>query len=624
MIAGGECTGCQKKRSPLQRRAISQAEPAEVPPIVYEVLNSPGQPLDSASRIFMESRFQRDFSHVRVHTNTKAAESAQAVNALAYTVGRNVVFGSGYYAPHTTEGQMLLGHELTHVIQQQGHTQLPLTIGNESDRYEAEADRNANLTLSKSSISTLNTAILQRQSVTLRSGRAVGIDPASNVREEVLQTMDRLHLLWSISNADYNIEYPLVFALPAGSRVSATLIPRTIAAIRRNEEAVIHRDVVRHFLGLNFSDNVGRGQQNNKVDILSLQTRLRALGFLAAADFTSENSAVSALSTGRVAESNISRTLAALSSMKIAIAAGKTGWAAIHADEQEAGGDRFGGRTFEIGQFSVFIPRGVPQGINKVHIFFSPGDVQGESGLNAVLTHGLRGASDSSEWILIGVPGAEPGFVTISTTEIQTCLATVGRSTSINSLRLSAHSRGYRGLRETIRTHLINSSLVERVVILDANYASIATVLQSSGIPASRVIAYDVGTGRLPMPGSRTISLSPPCMRAIGYSRLIQDAMMTRPSLVIPSVIRSQLLTLPARGCFTTSTTLTGCQVNINDFCQRNRTQVNAIIRQENHPTNGLKQFLDQNDLVRFGQVFSAGIYSHHFFVSEIAHEITD
>jgi len=68
----------------------------------------------------MEPRFGHDFSQVRVHTNAKVAESARAVNALAYTVGRDVVFGVGQYAPTTSAGQRLLAHELTHVVQQQG------------------------------------------------------------------------------------------------------------------------------------------------------------------------------------------------------------------------------------------------------------------------------------------------------------------------------------------------------------------------------------------------------------------------------------------------------------------------------------------------------------------------
>lgn len=89
------------------------------PPIVNEVLNSgTGQALDGATRSIMEPRFGHDFSKVRVHTDDRAAESTQAVNALAYTVGRDVVFGTGQYIPETHEGKWLLAHELTHVVQQ--------------------------------------------------------------------------------------------------------------------------------------------------------------------------------------------------------------------------------------------------------------------------------------------------------------------------------------------------------------------------------------------------------------------------------------------------------------------------------------------------------------------------
>src|SRR5258708_11313667 len=69
-----------------------------VPPIVHEVLNSSGQPLDASTRAFMEPRFGHDFSRVRVHSDPRATDSAREVNALAYTVGRDVVFGPRQYA----------------------------------------------------------------------------------------------------------------------------------------------------------------------------------------------------------------------------------------------------------------------------------------------------------------------------------------------------------------------------------------------------------------------------------------------------------------------------------------------------------------------------------------------
>lgn len=90
----------------------------EAPPVVHNVLHSPGQPLDPETRTFMESRFRHDFSRVKIHADGQAAESAQAVNARAFTVGQNVVFDSGQYQPRSLQGQRLLAHELTHVIHQ--------------------------------------------------------------------------------------------------------------------------------------------------------------------------------------------------------------------------------------------------------------------------------------------------------------------------------------------------------------------------------------------------------------------------------------------------------------------------------------------------------------------------
>jgi hypothetical protein len=115
---GGECEQCKKKQTSLQRKSTGHAALAAVPPIVNTVLSSPGRPLDASARAYMEPRFGHDFSQVRVHTDAQAAESTRAVRALAYTVGRDIVFGSGHYVPHSSAGKRLLAHELTHVVQQ--------------------------------------------------------------------------------------------------------------------------------------------------------------------------------------------------------------------------------------------------------------------------------------------------------------------------------------------------------------------------------------------------------------------------------------------------------------------------------------------------------------------------
>lgn len=112
-------SGSSSPPAVAQRAATSGARgPMTAPPIVHDVLNSPGQPLDAATRSFFESRFGHDFSRVRVHTDEWAAESAHTVTAMAYTVGRDMVFGSGQYAPQRTAGRHLIAHELAHVVQQ--------------------------------------------------------------------------------------------------------------------------------------------------------------------------------------------------------------------------------------------------------------------------------------------------------------------------------------------------------------------------------------------------------------------------------------------------------------------------------------------------------------------------
>jgi hypothetical protein len=129
---GGACPNCQAEQQDqeqvrLQTKRVQASDTGQIaaPPIVHEVLRSPGQPLDPATHFFMEQRFGHDFSLVRVHSDADAEQSARNVNANAYTVGRDIVFARGQYAPHTTDGRKLLAHELTHVVQQGNGTSLP-------------------------------------------------------------------------------------------------------------------------------------------------------------------------------------------------------------------------------------------------------------------------------------------------------------------------------------------------------------------------------------------------------------------------------------------------------------------------------------------------------------------
>jgi len=169
--ATGECEECRKRK--LQRSATYHVGPTTVAPIVHDVLRSSGQALDANTRAFMGAHFgdapvrpienarmqnqltlspaddeyeraadaratqvmqtreasrlhRFDFGGVRIHADSRAAESARAMNALAYTVGRDVVFGPGQYAPATEGGRRLIAHELTHVLQQRGLSSSPV------------------------------------------------------------------------------------------------------------------------------------------------------------------------------------------------------------------------------------------------------------------------------------------------------------------------------------------------------------------------------------------------------------------------------------------------------------------------------------------------------------------
>lgn len=142
---GGECAACKAKR-------LGQA-----PSLVGETLGEAGRPLEPATRADFERATGHDFGYVRVHTDERAARSAKAVGAHAYTVGRDVVFGADRYDPGSEAGRQLLAHELTHVRQQAGATSTgPLRVV-DAPAAEAEADRAARTVTSRMPVA------LQRQ-----------------------------------------------------------------------------------------------------------------------------------------------------------------------------------------------------------------------------------------------------------------------------------------------------------------------------------------------------------------------------------------------------------------------------------------------------------------------------
>ena len=127
---GGSCEQCKASQSeeerPLLQRQTStaatarNAAPGNAPPVVDDVLRSPGEPLDANTRQFMEGRLGQDFSSVRIHRDGQADEASASLGARAFTVGDHVAFRHGDYSPASPSGRSLLAHELTHVVQQRG------------------------------------------------------------------------------------------------------------------------------------------------------------------------------------------------------------------------------------------------------------------------------------------------------------------------------------------------------------------------------------------------------------------------------------------------------------------------------------------------------------------------
>jgi hypothetical protein len=128
-----KCTHCEEEEKKMQRKEMNDAKTTADNNLENYVgnLNSTGQPLPNEVSNFYEPRFGYDFSNVKIHTNNVAAKSAESINALAYTSGNNIVFNKGQYSPNTESGKRLLGHELTHVVQQSSNASTSINKKNE-------------------------------------------------------------------------------------------------------------------------------------------------------------------------------------------------------------------------------------------------------------------------------------------------------------------------------------------------------------------------------------------------------------------------------------------------------------------------------------------------------------
>jgi len=112
----------EEKEEMLQAKSTEDATPEVSNDLESQIntIKGGGRPLAESERAYFEPRFGVDFNRVRVHTDTRAADSARELNARAFTLGKDVVFGAGEYAPGASEERRLMAHELTHVVQQSG------------------------------------------------------------------------------------------------------------------------------------------------------------------------------------------------------------------------------------------------------------------------------------------------------------------------------------------------------------------------------------------------------------------------------------------------------------------------------------------------------------------------
>jgi len=206
---------------------------------------------------------------------------------------------------------------------------------------------------------------------------------------------------------------------------------------------------------------------------------------------------------------------------------------------------------------------------------------------------------------------------------IRRCLERVGRSPNIDALRLSAHSRGGCGLAKTMASAGLITGPIDRITFLDCGEFFSAATVAGFKARGAGVVHYRVNNKNAVI-GADVRNLPSECMRAIGYCRLIDDAREVRPGIAVPSPVAAQLLPLPPRSSFSSRATPPSGKTPIGDFCKTNSAAVGRILKQENDTRSGLLEFMLGEGLLRGLRRFPPGIYSHHLFVSEIAHELVD
>ncbi|HJV61278.1 MAG TPA: DUF4157 domain-containing protein [Albitalea sp.] len=284
----GSARGAAAKKAPSLRQAQGGQggalheetedfdEDDAVPASVREALGEPGQPLDVPLRRDFEHRLGRDFSQVRVHTGTRAAASARALDAPAYAVGSELVFGAGRYAPRSSEGRWLLAHELAHAAQSHGAwPRQALRLGARDDAEEHEADRAAHAALHG-----LPPPALRRGAPAVR--RAPGTGPGwkgvsgINAKETTIGAIRRVP----------------IDSLAVGQQTGASPSGRAIVLIPATFDPTRSADILLHLHGHNagYTESAGkvRDEQLDRIETqMEASGRTQLLGILPQGDVNS-------------------------------------------------------------------------------------------------------------------------------------------------------------------------------------------------------------------------------------------------------------------------------------------------------------------------------------------------
>jgi Domain of unknown function (DUF4157) len=187
-----KCTECGEEENLQKKEAGStEAKVSEAPASVHQALRSPGQPLDAATRAYFEPRFGQDFSTVRVHSDSAARQSARAINANAYTVRQNIVFGAGQFAPHQSFGRTLLAHELAHVVQQ-GRPEAPAASQGNCERGAEDA---------AGSIGSGNAPVVRTSAVSGTVQRQAAAEPIARQASQKKSRLVRIERYWHSPSA---------------------------------------------------------------------------------------------------------------------------------------------------------------------------------------------------------------------------------------------------------------------------------------------------------------------------------------------------------------------------------------------------------------------------------------